>query len=149
MLIVDLTLTYNVVVIQIGNKRLKVQHKQIRRQDLADREQDSFGSVPDAAAYAAQGSMNNARYNNPSLPPSGPNAANSAAVPPSMWYDTVAAAAHQDVAAAGVAAVIDDCDDDNDEEEGALGNLGSISDALPDISKNNNNNHAAVTVVDE
>jgi hypothetical protein len=56
---------------QIGNKRLKVQHKQIRRQDLNDQDslQDSFGGG------------NYQRYGLSSLPPSGPNANQH------VWFD--------------------------------------------------------------
>lgn len=65
---------------QIGNKRLKVQHKQIRRQDGADREpsQDSFTSADGYGPQPPRGGT----YHPPStsLPPSGPAASH-------MWYD--------------------------------------------------------------
>jgi hypothetical protein len=50
--------------LQIGNKRLKVQHKQIRRHDLQDADPDSFGGEFATGGY----------------PPSGPNS--------NLWFDT-------------------------------------------------------------
>jgi hypothetical protein len=58
---------------QIGNKRLKVQHKQIRSKDFNDH--DMFdGVMPDGYPRS---------HFNSSLPPSGPMAAAH-----SVWYDT-------------------------------------------------------------
>jgi RNA recognition motif-containing protein len=119
---------------QIGNKRLKVQHKQIRRQDLLDQDslQDSFGG-------------NYQSY--PSLPPSGPNANQH------LWFDTARSTElsdesqeQQELEQDDVGADLDDTSPPRDEVGGAdtddnkqaspLANFSQLQNALPDIPGN-------------
>lgn len=122
---------------QIGNKRLKVQHKQIRRQDLSDQDslQDGFGG----GSYQ--------RYSMSSLPPSGPNANQH------IWFDTArgmeslddtpeshhqqlleqdSVAGHDGKSSSGG----DLASEDNSEQASPLANLSQLQNALPDIPGN-------------
>jgi len=65
--------------IKIGNKRLKVQHKQIRRQDLHDRDSQDFGGPNMDSGYQ--------RDFPSTLPPSGPSANQN------LWFEREEASA--------------------------------------------------------
>ena len=68
---------------KIGNKRLKVQHKQIRRMDLLDRDlQDDFGAHVDS---------NYSKDFPSALPPSGPNATQN------LWFEREAPSGDSEV----------------------------------------------------
>ena len=123
---------------QIGNKRLKVQHKQIRRGDSQDQDslQDSFSGG------------NYQRY--PSLPPSGPNANQQ------LWFDTARSAdqdddespEHQlqehddghddelDDTSPQRGEIGDSNNDDYHEQASPLANLSQLQNALPEIPGN-------------
>jgi hypothetical protein len=113
---------------QIGNKRLKVQHKQIRGRDLQDQDSlhDSFGG--NGEGYP--------RF--PSLPPSGANANQH------LWYDTnhsgdddeeVNHHLLQDREAAGEGSPVPLSErNDDHEQESPLATLGQLQSVLPDIS---------------
>ena len=113
---------------------MKVQHKQIRRQDLQDQDslQDNFGGD----SYQ--------RY--PSLPPSGPNANQH------LWFDTARSADADDDESPEHHESEHDNDaelnntlqprgeigdnDDLHDKASPLSNLGQLKDALPDIPGN-------------
>jgi hypothetical protein len=129
--------TMNLCRLQIGNKRLKVQHKQIRPRDMQDRE-ESPGESFDAAEGYGRGSFSS------SLPPSGSNAQSN------LWYDSQDAGAETTTTTAVAAAVANTTADvmannnagkPEDDEAGAepqpsspLANLGTLQSALPEVS---------------
>jgi hypothetical protein len=117
---------------QIGNKRLKVQHKQIRPRDLNDR-----GDLQDF------GSMSESSYRMPfpgALPPSGPTSQ-------STWYDRRSAVSSDGGLGDEVVAVVGsdgsllspsqqqfDADSNPNGSGSPLSTLGSLQAALPDVS---------------
>jgi hypothetical protein len=115
---------------KIGNKRLKVQHKQIRRQDMNDRDlQDDFGANMDS---------NYSRDFPSALPPSGPNATQN------LWFEREAPSGDSEVSpdsggGEGDAPPGDRPDsgsgnDEVNEQVSPLANFEGLQNALPDIA---------------
>ena len=99
----------SLTIAQIGNKRLKVQHKQIRRNDMHDAPQDSYTDNNTSSNIAPP-------FQGPALPPKGPTTNN-------MWFDT--------------AAPDPETQAENQDNTSALNNLESLQSALPDIPGKN------------
>jgi hypothetical protein len=117
---------------QVGNKRLKVQHKQIRPKDLHnDRDEDDggFGGQPVGGTFP--------QFHPSSLPPSGPMANHH------LWYDGSKAQETHNLIKEGV---LDEGTEIttastgagsslqyNSGDSGGLASMGSLQSALPDI----------------
>ena len=118
--------------LQIGNKRLKVQHKQIRPRDLHDRD-----GHPQGRSFDEGGGGNFGRTYPSSLPPSGQHTEN-------MWYDQQA---DQTAPTTAVAAAVANSTEispeegevanktgDENPQSSPLSNLGPLQSALPEVS---------------
>lgn len=115
---------------KIGNKRLKVQHKQIRRLDMNDL-QDDFGANVDS---------NYGRDFPSALPPSGPNAT------PNLWFEREAPSGDSEVTPDTGGGGDGDAppgdlpdsetnnDDEGNEQVSPLANFEALQNALPDIA---------------
>jgi CUG-BP- and ETR3-like factor len=119
----------------IGNKRLKVQHKQIRQRDLADRDGGSYGDHSSGGTFSS------------SLPPSGPGGE-------SIWYgpresrqggESAPSTAVAN-AVANTAGVKQPAEEEGSTRESTeagqsadtsspLGNLGALQSALPEVAR--------------